>query len=178
LQDFPLATGVRIDASVIIDIIHVHPSCVMLKHEDWPGLSKITALRKASDGGGRRISILCGNSGLFLPEEMARGADGAMTGFAFPEMMIGVCRHAQAGDHDKARDLFDAYLPLIRYESQPGLGLALRKHVLAHRGIIANAALRRPGPELAPQDIAEIDTLLDRQARRLAALGAACSGTG
>lgn len=170
LQDFPLATGVRIDASVIIDIIRDHPNCVMLKHEDWPGLAKITALRKASDEGSRRISILCGNSGLFLPEEMARGADGAMTGFAFPEMMIGVCRHAKAGDHDKAKNLFEAYLPMIRYESQPGLGLALRKHVLAHRGIIANAALRRPGPKLAPQDIAEIDTLLDRQAKRIAAL--------
>lgn len=172
LQDFPLVTGVAIAPEVILDIVRDLPGCVMLKHEDWPGLNKITALRAASDAGARRISILCGNGGLFLPEEMARGADGAMTGFAFPEMMVGVVRHAAAGDHSAARDLFDAYLPLVRYESQPGLGLAIRKHILARRGVIATAALRRPGPRLSPGDLAEIDMLLHRQAARLAGTGA------
>jgi len=102
---------------------------------------------------------------------MVRGADGAMTGFAFPEMMVGVCRLAAKGDEDGVRDLFDAYLPLMRYESQPGLGLAIRKHVLAHRGVIAGAALRRPAPKLTTKDIAEVDLLLQRQTRKLAALG-------
>lgn len=171
LQDFPLVTGVSISSTVIDEIVREVPNCVMLKHEDWPGLSKISALRRTSDAGGRRISILCGNGGMFLPEEMLRGADGAMTGFAFPEMMVGVCRHVQAGDATAARDLFDAYLPLARYESQPGLGLAIRKHILAQRGAIASATLRRPGPKLAAQDIAEIDLLLERQAARLTELG-------
>lgn len=171
VQDYPLVTGVVMAPEVILDIVAQVPSCVMLKHEDWPGLGKISALRKVSDAGnGRRISILCGNGGLFLPEEMARGADGAMTGFAFPEMMVGVCRLAGAGNMDAARDLFDAYLPLIRYESQPGLGLAVRKYVLARRGVIAGSALRRPGPRLSPDDIAEVEALLARQERRLDAL--------
>lgn len=170
LQDFPLVTGVSIAPSVIDDIVRDVPNCVMLKHEDWPGLSKISALRRTSDSGGRRISILCGNGGMFLPEEMMRGADGAMTGFAFPEMMVGVCRHVRAGETATARDLFDAYLPLVRYESQPGLGLAIRKYILAKRGVIASATLRRPGPRLSAQDMAEIDALLERQAARLATL--------
>ncbi|NDV00568.1 dihydrodipicolinate synthase family protein [Pseudoroseicyclus tamaricis] len=167
LQDFPLVTGVAIASSVIDRIVQDVPTCVMLKHEDWPGLSKISALRRTSEAGGRRISILCGNGGLFLPEEIERGADGAMTGFAFPEMMIGVCRLMASGESAAARDLFDAYLPLIRYESQPGLGLAIRKHILARRGIIAHPTLRRPGPKLSPADVAEIDTLLERQTARL-----------
>lgn len=170
LQDFPLATGVVIAAEVILEIVAQAPSCVMLKHEDWPGLAKISALRAASDAGARRISILCGNGGLFLPEEMARGADGAMTGFAFPEMMVEVVRLAGAGEHDRARDIFEAYLPLMRYEGQPGLGLAIRKYTLARRGVIAGAALRRPGARLSRTDIAEIETLLARQARKLAEL--------
>lgn len=170
LQDFPLATGVQIASEVILDVVAQAPTCVMLKHEDWPGLGKISALRKASDAGARRISILCGNGGMFLPEEIARGADGAMTGFAFPEMLVGVCRHMAAGDAGRARDLFDAYLPMARYESQPGLGLAIRKYVLAKRGIIGGAALRKPGARLSPADIAEIELLLARQHQRLAAL--------
>ena len=92
LQDFPLGTGVVITPKMILQIIEDCPTCVMLKHEDWPGLEKITALRAASDKGTRRISILCGNGGLYLLEEMLRGADGAMTGFAYPEMMAQVVR--------------------------------------------------------------------------------------
>ncbi|NIA67840.1 dihydrodipicolinate synthase family protein [Pelagibius litoralis] len=167
LQDFPLVTNVVVPVPVILNIVKELPSCVCLKHEDWPGLAKIAALRAASDGGARRISILCGNGGLFLPEELARGADGAMTGFAYPEMMIEVCRLHTAGEEQRARDVFDAYLPLARYEQQPGLGLALRKYTLAKRGIIAEPKLRRPGPSLSAADIADLESLIARQTARL-----------
>jgi 4-hydroxy-tetrahydrodipicolinate synthase len=171
LQDFPLMTGVQIAASVILKIVDDCPTCVMLKHEDWPGLEKITTLRAASDAGRRRISILCGNGGLFLLEELLRGADGAMTGFGYPEMMARVVTAFRAGDVDRARDVFDAYMPMIRYESQPGLGLAIRKYSLVRQGIIAHPTLRRPGAGLTAATMAEVDTLADRQARRLTALG-------
>lgn len=171
LQDFPLVTDVVIPTSVILQIVEDCPSCVMLKHEDWPGLEKISALRAASDAGSRRISILCGNGGLFLLEEMLRGADGAMTGFAYPEMMADVVAAIRAGDESRARDIFDAYLPLVRYESQPGIGLAIRKHTLAKRGAIAHPAVRKPGPGLSAATIAEVAALVERQEARLAALG-------
>ena len=167
LQDFPLVTGVTIPSKVILKVVEDCPTCVMLKHEDWPGLEKISALRTASDAGARRISILCGNGGLFLPEEMGRGADGAMTGFAFPEMMAGVVEKMSAGNAAGAQDLFSAYLPMVRYENQPGLGLVIRKYVLAKRGAIAHATLRSPGPKLSTLAIAEIENLLDRQTRAL-----------
>jgi 4-hydroxy-tetrahydrodipicolinate synthase len=172
LQDHPVATGVQMSASVILRILRNSPTCVMLKHEDCPGLAKLSALRGASDRGEvRRVSILTGNGGgLFLPEELSRGADGAMTGFAYPEMMVGVCRAHAAGDIERAHDLFDAYLPLARYEQQPGIGLAVRKHLLAERGVIASAAIRKPGPKLSAADVADIALLTARQARRLAQL--------
>lgn len=174
LQDHPVATGVQMSAKVILRIIANAPGCVMLKHEDCPGLAKLAAVRAASDAGGaRRISILTGNGGgLFLPEELLRGADGAMTGFAYPEMMVGVCRAHDAGQTERAQDLFDAYLPLARYEQQPGIGLAVRKHILAERGVIASAHIRRPGPALSAADIEDIARLTARQQRRLAQIGA------
>lgn len=171
LQDFPLSTSVQIATGVILRIVEDCPTCVMLKHEDWPGLAKISALRAASGAGARRISILTGNGGQFLPEEMNRGADGAMTGFAYPEMMRQVIDHWNAGDEDRARDIFDAYLPLVRYESQPGIGLAIRKHTLARRGAIAHPTLRKPGPAPDAATIAEVEALIARQEARLAALG-------
>ncbi|WP_413720626.1 dihydrodipicolinate synthase family protein [Silicimonas sp. MF1-12-2] len=170
LQDFPLVTNVLIDPGVILKIVEDCPTMVMLKHEDWPGLEKISTLRAASDAGARRISILCGSGGQFLLEEMIRGADGAMTGFAYPEMMRDVVRLVSQGDETAARDVFDAYLPLVRYESQPGLGLAVRKYILAKRGAIAHDTVRAPGPKLTAATIAEIETLIARQNARLAAL--------
>lgn len=170
LQDFPLATGVQMAPSVILKIVETCPTCVMLKHEDWPGLDKISALRAASQAGARRISILCGNGGLFLPEEMGRGADGAMTGFAYPEMMAEIVRLYKAGDQDRMQDMFDAYLPLVRYESQPGLGLAIRKYTLARRGAIAHATVRKPGGALGDAAVAEVERLIARQDARLATL--------
>lgn len=174
LQDHPVATGVQMSAKVILRIIANAPGCVMLKHEDCPGLAKLSAIRVASErGDARRVAILTGNGGgLFLPEELLRGADGAMTGFAYPEMMVGVCRAHAAGDAERAQDLFDAYLPLARYEQQPGIGLAVRKHILAARGVIASAHIRRPGPALSAADIGDIERLTVRQQRRLAELGA------
>ena len=171
LQDFPLATGVIISPSVILKIVEDCANCVMLKHEDWPGLEKITQLRQASDAGGRRISILCGNGGMYLLEEMLRGADGAMTGFGYPEMMAQVIAAFNTGDVARARDIFDAYMPMIRYEAQPGMGLAIRKYSLAKQGIIAHPTLRKPGAKLTNQAKAEIDAISERQTRRLQELG-------
>jgi len=173
LQDYPLTTNVSIAVKVIDRIVRDVPTCVMLKHEDWPGLAKISALRATSDKGEtRRISILCGNGGLFLPEEMGRGADGAMTGFCYPEMMVGVVEAYARGDAERAHDLFDAYLPLARYEQQQGIGLACRKYVLAKRGVIASDKQRRPGSALSKFDVADIERLLARQSRRLEEIAA------
>ena len=173
LQDHPVSTGVQMSASVILRIIKNSSTCVMLKHEDCPGLAKMSAYRAASDkGDAKRISILTGNGGgLFLPEELSRGADGAMTGFAYPEMMVDVVKAHAAGDIERAHDLFDAYLPLSRYEQQAGIGLAVRKHLLAQRGVIASAAIRKPGPKLSAADLADLDRLVKRQTRRLAEIG-------
>jgi len=173
LQDHPVSTSVQMSTGVILKILKNSPTCVMLKHEDCPGLAKLSAIRAASDKGElKRISILTGNGGgLFLPEELTRGADGAMTGFAYPEMMVDVCAAHAAGDIERAHDLFDAYLPLARYEQQTGIGLAVRKHILCKRGVIASEAVRKPGPKLSAQDVADIERLTRRQDKRLAELG-------
>lgn len=169
LQDHPVSTGVQMSTSVIMRILKSSPNCVMLKHEDTPGLTKLGAIRAASERGDiQRVSILTGNGGgLFLPEELTRGADGAMTGFAYPEMMVDVVKAHASGDIERAHDIFDAYLPLARYEQQPGIGLAVRKHLMAARGAIASATVRKPGPKLSTADLADIERLVKRQEKKL-----------
>ena len=161
VQDYPLSTGVVMTPDVIWRIVFDNPSCVMLKHEDWPGLEKISSLRAMQkEGRLRPISILVGNGGMFLDMEMRRGADGAMTGYAFPEMQVDVVSQMKAGREEAAQTLFNAHLPLLRYEQQPGVGLAIRKYVMTRRGIIGSATQRKPGSVLTPLARKEVDYLL------------------
>jgi 4-hydroxy-tetrahydrodipicolinate synthase len=121
IQDYPLTFSVQMTPAVIRRIATEMPSCWFLKHEDWPGWRRS---RSCALGQGRvdaRLPILIGNNALFLDFEMERGADGANTGYCFPDMLVDVVR-LQAGKRDEAHDLFDAHLPLIRYEQQPGPG--------------------------------------------------------
>jgi len=179
LQDYPPSTGVWFSTPLLTRLFSDLPSLKVLKHEDWPGLDKLSQVRRASEQSGlRRVSILTGNGGLYLPQELARGADGAMTGFAYPEMLVEVVKLYQTGEAAAAEDIFDAYLPLIRYEQQPGIGLAIRKETLRRRGLLTSAKTRAPGPSLNADFHRELDGLIGRLEARLGAgLGTGSGGT-
>lgn len=171
LQDYPQTTGVQFSVETILGLARDHPQIVMLKHEDWPGLAKLSRVRAESGTGNiPRLSILVGNAALFLPQELQRGADGAMTGFAYPEMLVQVVARHKAGDVGGAEDLFDTYLPMVRYEQQLGIGLAIRKEILRRRGVLASAKVRAPGPSLTAEDHTELSRLMARLNRRLEGL--------
>lgn len=171
-QDYPQATGVYLPAAVFERLVDDFKQLVMLKHEDAPGLAKLSRIREGEKKPGRRrVSILVGNGGLYYPQEMRRGADGAMTGFAYPEMLVQVYELFASGKPEEAEDLFDIYLPLVRHEVQPAIGLALRKEVLFRRGAIKSPRQRAPGSSLTATDKAELNGLIKRMERRLAASG-------
>jgi 4-hydroxy-tetrahydrodipicolinate synthase len=167
-QDYPQATGVYLPVPLFHRMVDAFPRLVVLKHEDAPGLAKLSQIRQeAQRDGRRRVSVLVGNGALYYPQELARGADGAMTGFAYPEMLVEVWERFTGGDVDAAEDVFDAYLPLLRMEHQAAVGLAVRKALLHRRGAIASPTLRAPGASLTADDQREIERLVGRLERRL-----------
>ena len=172
LQDYPPTTTVYMSNTVINTLIADHPRIKMFKHEDCPGHRKLSAIRNAPETQGlRRVSILTGNGGLYVPQEMRRGADGIMTGFAFIGALVKVYELFAAGDLEAAEDLFDLYLPLIRHEQQFGFGLALRKETLRRFGALAYPAARAPGPAMDADDMTELDSLFARLKTKLLAAG-------
>lgn len=170
-QDYPQMTGVTVSVATLNHLISCHSQFVILKHEEFPGLRKISQLRAAERKGQRRISILCGNGGIHLCQELRRGADGAMTGFSFPDALVKICSLFAESKAEEAEDLFDIHLPLLRHEYQPGLGLSVRKEILHRRGAIAFPTVRRPGPKLNSDDIGELNNLLDRREQKMSKLG-------
>jgi len=163
VQDFPQASGVHISLDTWRLIVDSCPTVTMLKHEEEPGLTKLSALRDAAASGLRQVTILTGNNGIHLPQELARGADGAMTGFAFPDVLAQVITRTALGDAEGAEDLYDLYLPVNRHELR--LGIAVRKELLRRRGAINSSACRYPVGPLDSNTMRELDHVLERLER-------------
>jgi 4-hydroxy-tetrahydrodipicolinate synthase len=163
-QDYPQSTQADISAQSFLKIVDAHPSVVMFKDEDCPGLKKLTQIRKACDGVTRRyISILVGNGGLYVPQELARGADGIMTGFAYPEMLVSVSVLFAAGRSDEAVCICRS----CATSSSRVLGLPCARKFCAGAAPFGRRQCAPPGPKLDGLDVAELDRLLSRLEARL-----------
>ena len=158
VQDFPPINDVIMSAEVLAQIAEAIPNARYLKLEDPPLMQKIDAIRQRTD----KFEIFGGLGGMFLLEELGRGASGTMTGFAFTEILVAVYEAFKGGRRNEAEAIFDKYLPLIRYENQPVINLTIRKAILKRRGAIANATPRQPFNPIDAGTLAEIDWLLKR----------------
>jgi len=161
VQDLPQETGVHMSPEFIARLNKEVPRAVYLKLEDSPTPPKVSRVLKAT---GPKMGVFGGLGGSFLYEELRRGAIGTMTGFAFPEVLVEIYRSNAKGDIERARATFYRWLPLIRYENQPGIGLSIRKHIMKRRGLINDAAVRLPGPSIDDATRAELEDLLDAMA--------------
>lgn len=161
LQDEPVTTQVTMPAPFIAQVCAEIPRIEAVKLEEPPTLPKITRLRARF---GNRVAIFGGLGGVYFFEELSRGADGAMTGFPYPEALRDIREHFVAGRRGEARALFYRWLPLIRYESQPGAtpgtAVGIRKEILRRRGWIAAATVRPPAPALDAATHAELGEIL------------------
>jgi 4-hydroxy-tetrahydrodipicolinate synthase len=140
VQDYPASGHPPIDADALAALVQDVARVRALKAEDPPTPAKIAAIRALAPD----LAQLTGLGGLYLLWELRAGADGAMTGFAFPELLVQLCRCAQEGDWEQAERLYRIALPALVWESQPNVGVALRKILLAERGLLPCAATRRP----------------------------------
>ena len=158
VQDFPPVNDVIMSPALLAQIADAIPNARYLKLEDPPLMQKIDAIRQTTD----KFEIFGGLGGMFLLEELARGASGTMTGFAFTEILVAVYEAFKAGQLSRAEAIFDRYLPLIRYENQPLINLTIRKAFLHRRGAIADPSPREPFKAIDAGTLDEIDWLLKR----------------
>src|SRR5579872_6149345 len=143
VQDYPPISGYAMEASLLARIARDVPAARTIKLEDPPTPFKTS--RILEQAAGLDVKIFGGLGGVFLLEELMAGAAGAMTGFAFPAILVKIVTLFRAGRIDEAADLFYRKVPLMRFEFQEGIGMAIRKEVLRRRGAIAHAGIRPPG---------------------------------
>jgi 4-hydroxy-tetrahydrodipicolinate synthase len=151
IQDYPDTTGVHLP----VEFLASFPKAIV-KLEDPPTAHKIALLRAAAP----ELPILAGRGGTLLFQDLAAGADGVMTGFSFPELLVAIVAAHWRGDRDQAEALYAQALPLLVFEGQPQISVALRKEILVRRGVIAAATVRSPAPTLDPRTLSALDRLL------------------
>jgi 4-hydroxy-tetrahydrodipicolinate synthase len=158
VQDYPPITGFAMDAALLARIAREVPAARAIKLEDPPTPFKTSRILAAA--GEMRVSILGGLGGVFLLEELLAGAAGVMTGFAYPEVLVKVVSLYRAGQIDQAADVFYRFVPLMRFEFQEGIGMAIRKEVYRRRGVMADGSTRSPGAVLDETTRTQLDRVL------------------
>ncbi|HMD36333.1 MAG TPA: dihydrodipicolinate synthase family protein [Vicinamibacterales bacterium] len=158
VQDYPPISGYAMEASLLARIARDVPAARTIKLEDPPTPFKTARILDQTKE--LEIAIFGGLGGVFLLEELMAGAAGAMTGFAFPAILVTIVSLYRAGKIDEAADVFYQKVPLMRFEFQEGIGMAIRKEVLRRRGAIANASIRPPGGTLDASTRAALDRVL------------------
>ena len=158
VQDFPPVNGIIMSAEMLARLAEKIPAARYLKLEDPPLMEKIGAILERTD----KFEIFGGLGGMFLLEELRRGAAGTMTGFAWSEILVALYQAFRAGNMAEAEAIFDRYLPLIRFENQPVVNLTIRKELLYRRGAIATPLLRDPYAPISTGTLDEIDWILKR----------------
>jgi 4-hydroxy-tetrahydrodipicolinate synthase len=159
LQDFPPANGVTLTPAALAELVNAVPGITTVKLEDPPTAQRIGQLLALLDT--EQTSVIGGAGGLYLLHELRAGAAGTMTGFAYPEALVAICTAWQAGDAEVAAETYYRYLPLLLFEGQPKVGLAIRKEILRRRGLLTHATVRQPGPLLDEQSAADLTGVLD-----------------
>lgn len=160
VQDYPPISGYTMEPSLLARVAREIPRARTIKLEDPPTPFKTS--RILEQAAGLEVRIFGGLGGVFLLEELMAGATGAMTGFAFPEVLVKIVAQYQAGDIDSAADVFYRAVPLMRFEFQEGIGMAIRKEVLRRRGALSSAATRAPGAGLDATTLAALDRVMAR----------------
>ena len=160
VQDFPPAVGgITMSVELIARLGAASPRLRFLKLEDEPSPMKISQVRALNPD----VQIFGGLGGLMLFEELGHGAIGTMTGFAFPEILVDIYTRFVGGDVDGAAEVFYRdNLPIIRFENQQRINLALRKHIYQLRGVIASARVRAPFTPVDADTLKDLDDLLRR----------------
>ena len=159
VQDAPLMTQVAMPPALLARMGHEIERVQYAKVEAPPTPPKVSAVVAA--GG---VIVFGGLNGQFLIEEVQRGARGVMPGSDMIRMFVDIWNLLAGGELTEAWRIFTRALPLIRFELQPGMGVAAMKHNLVAAGVIRSARVRHPTASLDAQSLKELEFLRGRVA--------------
>lgn len=155
VQNAPEPVGAPLTTADLVTLIEAVPSIEAVKEETAPNPQQVGALVTAA--GDRLRGVIGGLGGIYLFNELARGATGTMPACQFADVMVKILRLHEAGDHEGSRAAFGALQPALVLERL--YGMTFMKACLQRRAVLPNRVTRLVEPPLDEFDEAEIDAV-------------------
>jgi 4-hydroxy-tetrahydrodipicolinate synthase len=156
IQNAPAPVGTPLSPAELAGLLKSEPNIRYVKEETPPILqriSKIVALAGESCDG-----IFGGANGIYLVDEMERGACGNMPAGGVVDVQVKVYNLVKSGQKAEAEALNLKLLPLMNYASM--YGASFHKYVLWRRGVLDSPTLRDPQrTDMDEDDIKAIEHL-------------------
>ncbi|MBK8023119.1 MAG: dihydrodipicolinate synthase family protein [Chloroflexi bacterium] len=159
IQNAPAPVGTPLSPGDLAALLKAEPEIRYVKEETAPILQRISQIRKAA--GDACEGIFGGANGLYLIDELERGACGNMPAGGVVDVQVKIYDLYQAGDIAAAEALNFQVMPLLNYAAM--YGVSFHKLVLWRRGVLASPYARDPQKtDLDKDDISAIERLWPR----------------
>ncbi|MBI1787868.1 MAG: dihydrodipicolinate synthase family protein [Acidobacteria bacterium] len=139
------------EVSFLVELAKEFPHCGYIKEEYNPVIPRMTELaasRPAIRG------VFSGAAGRGMMYEMRLGFDGTMPGAPYADLYARVWDLYQAGQREKAREVFSGLMLMVNLEQQvPGT----RQYIMKKRGVFKTTVSRREEVQYSPEAIQEIE---------------------
>lgn len=140
IQNAPALSGAAMSAAELAGLLQMHANIAYIKEEAPPILQRITQVQEKA--GDACQGVFGGANGIYLIDELDRGAVGNMPAGGFVDVQVRIYNLYAAGDQAAATDLHHRLLPLLNYAST--YGVSLHKFLLWRRGVLHSPYARDP----------------------------------
>jgi len=145
------ARGINPTVEFILELARELPNFRYIKEEHEPVIDRMIELGKHRD---LVHGVFSGAAGRGMMYEMGLGFDGTMPGAPYSDVYARIWTHYQAGEREKAREVFSRLLLMLNTEQQiPGA----RRYMMKKRGVFKTLVSRRDKSTLSPAAIREIE---------------------
>lgn len=159
VQNAPPPLGTPLSVGALVRLMERVPNIRYVKEEVSPGGHRMTALIQAA--GDRLLGVFGGSNGLWLLNELDRGACGNMPASGLVDIHVQIYTLYREGRREEVEALNLRVLPLLNLGSQ--FGVAFAKELLWRRGVIRTTVVRDPqAAALDEIDLAELERFWER----------------
>jgi dihydrodipicolinate synthase/N-acetylneuraminate lyase len=155
IQDTGPHNPMHMPVPFLVELAKTYPNLGYIKEELNPVLDRMRELQAQRPPMKR---VFSGNAGRGMLVEMSQGSDGTMPGAGYTDVYVQIWDAWQAGDRQKAREIFMHLLPLINLEELVEQGY---QSIMYRRGVFKTPVSRIPGIHVAPEVKAEIDAAFE-----------------
>jgi 4-hydroxy-tetrahydrodipicolinate synthase len=140
IQNAPALAGISLTPADLAAMLRSDANIAYVKEEAPPILQRITQVLNAA--GDACLGVFGGANGLYLVDELQRGACGNMPAGGMVDIQVKVYELYVAGEVEAAEALNLRLLPLLNYAAI--YGVTFHKYILHRRGVLDSSFARDP----------------------------------